>query len=89
MNRTERVAAMQTATSPTSPNTVTGKLEAEYRKNSEKMLLPRAYGGKDQPPKPADYDMLPISWHKQQMKLLFTKAAEKKKRGLPDQLYRP
>ncbi len=39
LNRMERVAAMQTATSPTSPNTVTGKLKAEYKKNSEKLLL--------------------------------------------------
>ena len=46
MNRMERVAALQTQTSPTSPRTVTGKLKAEYRKNSEKLLLARAYGGK-------------------------------------------
>ena len=41
------------------PNTLTGKLNADYRKNSEKLLLPRTYGGKDQPPEPADFDMLP------------------------------
>lgn len=77
LKRVDKVAALQTATSPTSPNTVTGKLKAEYKKNSEKLLLPRTYGGQDQPPKPADYDMLPVSWHQGQMKLLFSKAAEK------------
>jgi hypothetical protein len=66
-----RVAALQ------APNTLTGKLNADYRKNSEKLLLPPTYGGKDQPPEPADYDMLPVSWHQGRMKLLFSKATER------------
>ncbi|UAK22923.1 M24 family metallopeptidase [Sphingomonas nostoxanthinifaciens] len=77
MSRTDKVAAMQTATSPTSPNSVTGKLKAGYKKHSEALLLPRHYGGKDQPPAPATYDMLSTDWHRRQMNLLFAMAAER------------
>src|ERR1700688_279167 len=75
-NRVDRVAAMQTATSPTSAATICGKLKADYKKHSEKLLLPRAYGGVDQPPQPATFDMLPISWNQRQMRLLFTMVAQ-------------
>jgi Xaa-Pro aminopeptidase len=75
--RADKVAAMQTATSPTSPSTITGKLKAGYKKNSEGLLLPRKYGGKDQPPAPATTDMLPISWHKGRMAQLFSLSAER------------
>ena len=75
MNRADRVAAMQLNTSPTSAATISGKLKADYKKNSEKLLLPRGYGGLDQPPQPATFDMLPIAWNQRQMRLLFTEAA--------------
>src|ERR1700760_2953493 len=74
-SRADKVAAMQTATSPTLAATVTGKLKAEYKKNSEKLLLPATYGGVDQPPQPATFDMLPASWNQQQMKLLFSRVS--------------
>ena len=74
--RVDRVAAMQSApTSPSSPNTVTGKLKADYKRNSEGLLLPAQYGGKNQPPRPATYDMLPQSWNEQQMRRLFAAVA--------------
>lgn len=77
VGRMEKVAAMQSSISPTSPNTVTGKLKADYKKNSEALLLPRAYGGQDQPPQPATFDMLSTDWHRRQMNLLFSMAAER------------
>src|ERR1700733_5571851 len=76
MKRVDKVAAMQTATSPTSAATISAKLKADYKKNSEKLLLPRSYGGVDQPPQPATFDMLPTSWNQRQMRLLFTKVAQ-------------
>src|ERR1700733_1559911 len=76
MNRADKVAAMQTATSPTSAATISGKLKADYKKNSEKLLLPRTYGGVDQPPQPATFDMLPTSWNQGQMRQLFAMVAQ-------------
>lgn len=75
-NRVDKVAAMQRATSPSSAATMTGKLKVDYKKNSEKLLLPRSYGGLDQPPQPATFDMLPILWNQRQMRLLFTRVAQ-------------
>jgi len=69
--RSDKVAAMQS-----SSRTITGSLKAAPR-NSEALLLPAQYGGADQPPSPAKYDMLPPSWHKDRMKTLFDKLAER------------
>ncbi len=81
LKRADKVAAMQTSTSPTSAATITGRLKAEYKKNSEKLLLPPACGGVDQPPQPAAFDMLPMSWNQRQMRLLFSNVAQRGVRG--------
>ena len=73
--RTERVAAMQP--SLPAPRTLTTNLKTAKSHGSAASLLPRRYGGEDQPPTPANYDMLPRAWHERQMRRLFDRAAER------------
>ncbi|MBL8271146.1 MAG: aminopeptidase P family protein [Steroidobacter sp.] len=60
-----------------SARTITAKLQNEKSHGSAALLLPRRYGGEDQPPKPATDDMLPRAWHERQMRRLFDLAAER------------
>jgi Xaa-Pro aminopeptidase len=63
-SRFDRVAAQQ------KPGTLTGNLRSQYRGTSEKLLLgPRP--GEEGPPKPADYDRLPLSWNRATVKRFF------------------
>lgn len=78
--RMERVAAMQP--SPTAARTITARLKTEKSHDSAAGLLPRRYGGEDQPPPPATYDMLPRAWHERQMRRLFDLAAERSVKAL-------
>jgi Xaa-Pro aminopeptidase len=64
------------ASSP-APRTITERLKAEKSHGSAASLLARHYGGEDQPPAPATYDMLPREWRERQMRTLFDRVKER------------
>jgi len=65
--RADAVAAMQ----PSRPETITDQLKNRSNGASHALLLPAAYGGRDQPVAPATADQLSLDWHKAQFKALF------------------
>ncbi len=72
LSRVDKVAAMQSGSSPS----LVRSLKRQATAKSEALLL-KPTPGEEGPPKPADYDRLPLEWNKRTVKRFKEKLAEK------------
>lgn len=72
LSRLDKVAAMQSGSPPSLARTLTGQATG----TSEALLL-KPTPGEEGPPKPADYDRLPLEWNKRTVKRFKDRLAEK------------